>query len=83
MAVSPAPRARILEKLDAGSLPRKGLAKTYAGHGRGYRCAACDRSITPYDVEYEIDCADGVKYRMHRDCATIWQAECSHRAASA
>ena len=50
MALSSESRDRILGKLSAGGLPRKVLTKMYAGYGRGYRCAACDRTITPYDV---------------------------------
>jgi hypothetical protein len=80
MAASPTPRDRILGKLDAGDLPRKGLTKMYAGYGKGYRCAACDRTITPYDVEYEMDFSGGVTYRMHQSCAAVWQAEWERRA---
>ena len=81
MPVSPAPRDRIHSKLATGDLPRKGPTKMSAGYGKGYRCAACDRTITPYDVEYEMDFSDGVSYRMHSDCAAVWQSECERRAA--
>ena len=76
MALSSESRDRILGKLSAGGLPRKGLTKMYAGYGRGYRCAACDRTITPYDIEYEMDFGSGVNYRMHSECGAVWQAEC-------
>src|SRR5205085_8835486 len=76
MALSSESRDRILAKLRAGGLPRKGLAKMYAAYGRGYRCTACDRTITPYDIEYEMDFCSGVSYRMHSECGTLWQAEC-------
>jgi hypothetical protein len=81
MVISSAPRDMILGKLDTGHLPRKGATKMYSGYGRGYRCAACDRTVTPYDVEHEMDFGDGTTYRMHRQCAEIWQAECERRAA--
>jgi hypothetical protein len=81
MAVSSTLRATILRKFEAGDLPRKGLTKMSAGHGRGYRCVACDRTITPYDVEHEMNFGERVTYRMHRDCAALWQAECERRAA--
>jgi len=74
-------RDRILDKLDAGNLPRNGPTEMYAGYGRGYRCAACDRTITPYDVEHEMDFGGGVTCRMHLACAHIWQVECERRAA--
>jgi hypothetical protein len=77
--VPSAPRDRILSKLDVGDLPRKRPTKVYAGYGRGYRCAACDRTVTPYDVEYEMDFASGVTHRVHRDCADVWQDECERR----
>ena len=82
MALSSESRDRILGKLSAGGLPRKGLTKMYAGYGRGYRCAACDRTITPYDVEYDMDFGGGVSYRMHSDCGALWQAECEQRDGS-
>ena len=81
MALYIAPLETILEKLAAGDLPRRGPAKLYAGYGRGYRCAACDRTITPSDVECEIEFSDGVTYRMHRECTVVWEAECERRAA--
>jgi hypothetical protein len=74
-------RDRILDKLDAGNLPRNGPTEMYPGYGRGYRCAACDSTITPYDVEHEMDFGGGVTCRMHLACAHIWQVECERRAA--
>jgi hypothetical protein len=74
-------RDRILDKLDAGNLPRNGPVEMYAGYGRGYRCAACDRTITPYDVAHEMNFGGGVTRRMHLACVHIWQVECERRAA--
>jgi hypothetical protein len=82
MALSSESRDRILAKLRAGGLPRKGLTKMYAGYGRGYRCTACDRTITPYDIEYAMDSGGGVSYRMHSDCGALWQAESEQRDGS-
>jgi hypothetical protein len=81
MAILPAVRDRILGKLDAGDLPRNEPMTTYAGCGIGYRCVACDRTITPYDVEHEMNFGGGVTRRMHLVCAHIWQVECERRAA--
>ena len=81
MAVSATLRDRILGKLDDGGLPRKGPNKMFAGYGQGHRCAACDRTITPYEIEYEMDFDRRVTHRMHRDCAVMWQAECERRAS--
>jgi hypothetical protein len=81
MAVFLSPRDSILAKLDAGDLPRNKPANTYAGCGAGYRCVACDRTITPYDVEYEMAFDGGVSHRMHLACADLWQVECERRAA--
>jgi hypothetical protein len=79
MAVFAVPRDRIVDKLDAGDLPRNGPTKMYAGYGRGYRCSACDRTITPYDVECEMDFDGGASYRMHRECGAVWRDECEQR----
>ena len=81
MADSFPPRDRILGKLDGGGLPRKGPSKMYAGYGHGDWCTACDRTITPDDIEYEMEFDDGVVHRMHRDCADVWQAECERRGS--
>jgi hypothetical protein len=35
---------------------------------------ACDRPITPEDIEYEMDIADNRTLRFHQACFTIWQA---------
>ena len=80
MSVFLVSRQRILEKLDAGNLPRNGPTGMHAGYSRGYRCAACDRTITPYDVEHEMHFGGGITCRMHLACAHLWQLECDRRA---
>jgi len=82
MALSSESRDRILAKLRAGGLPRKGLTKMYAGYGRGYRCTAC----VPDDHAVRHRVRDGlrwrVSYRMHSHCGALWQAESEQRDGS-
>jgi len=39
-------------------------------------------AVSPAPRERILEFSDGVSYRMHLDCATIWQAECERRTVS-
>jgi hypothetical protein len=66
------PRVLISEKVACGVLPSVKPRKLWAGLGSGRPCDGCGRSITPTDLEYELEFADDRTIRLHRDCLAIW-----------
>jgi hypothetical protein len=67
--------AVIRAKLDAGTLPSTRPSQVWAGESRGQMCDACDRTITPGEIEYEAHLTDQGIFRFHRACFEIWQRE--------
>ena len=63
----------IRHKLRVGTLPRALPATLYAGWGRDTACDACDETITPDQVEYELDYPRELRhYCLHLHCYGIW-----------
>jgi hypothetical protein len=68
------PHAMIREKIASGRLPLPKLPpeKVWVGHGNGEPCDGCDGPITPADLEYEADLANGRTLRFHKKCLAVW-----------
>ena len=71
----------IRDKFDAGLLPWRELAKTWAGPGRGQPCSAWNAPVLPTQTEYEFDGA-GPAYSFHVGCYGLWEAERRRRGLS-
>jgi hypothetical protein len=68
-------RARIRRLLDEGALSCEEPEGTWAGHGLGHHCIACEQVISASEFEFEVDLA-GRTFRLHRACYFMWQEEC-------
>jgi hypothetical protein len=68
-------RAAVIEALDAGTLPRDQPVKVWAGTGTERPCAACGSTLTPGDVEFELDFGSGVSVIVDRHCYAIWDEQ--------
>lgn len=65
---------RIRDKLWYGLLPNVAPVKTWGGYGTGHKlCDGCDVTITPKEVEHEVELGDGRTLRFHVACASLWQ----------
>lgn len=65
---------RIRDKLWYGLLPNVTPVKTWGGYGTGHKlCDGCDVTITPKEVEHEVELEDGSTLRFHIACASLWQ----------
>lgn len=68
---------RIRQSIVAGRLPKEHCHATWYGKGTGQPCEACDRSITPNEIEVECDLPDGGMVRLHSRCYDVWSREVS------
>jgi hypothetical protein len=66
---------RVRTKLLGGALPRERPKTMWGGYGHGGPCDACDESILPAEIEYELDMPAGGRVRMHAGCHSLWMAE--------
>jgi len=66
------PKVLIPDKIARGLLPTGKPLRMWAGLGRGRSCDGCGQSITPTDLEYELEFADVPMIRLHRACTAIW-----------
>jgi hypothetical protein len=64
----------IVAKLKCGTLPQPADGKSYAGKGTDNPCDGCDESVTPEQVEFEIDVSQGQTLRFHQECFDAWRA---------
>lgn len=66
-------RARILST----RLPGRPTAYVYTGPGDGARCACCDETIGPAEIQYDLDfpAREGEisSFAMHLDCFHLWR----------
>jgi hypothetical protein len=72
---SEALRARALERISQGKLPRAKAARTWGGLGSGLSCDLCDTAILATQPEFEVQtdlAAPAETVRFHRRCHTIW-----------
>jgi hypothetical protein len=59
--------ARVRDLIERGLLPGVEVQSIWAGKGNGGSCRVCDRTITPSEVEFEVE-----GLRMHRPCYAAW-----------
>jgi hypothetical protein len=66
-----------------GRLPNRRPDRQWGGHGCGARCPACERQISPRELEVELEYAQqregpGVAtFHLHVACLHAWEAEVS------
>ena len=65
--------AMIGAKIAAGLLPLATEPRQRVGKGSGCSCAACDKSITHAEVEYEVSSGSRRTLHFHSDCHTAWR----------
>ena len=65
--------AMIGAKIAAGLLPLATEPRQRVGKGSGCSCAACDKSITHAEVEYEVSIGSRRVLHFHSDCHTAWK----------
>lgn len=58
-----------------GRLPSIPPRHTLAGSGSGCACAVCDQTISPQELEYEIETGNGGSQHFHIACYTAWFME--------
>jgi hypothetical protein len=62
----------IRAKIADGRLPVERPSQIWAGDGSGEPCDACDRPITPAEIEYEAQFLPARMLRFHRMCFDAW-----------
>jgi hypothetical protein len=70
---------QILDKLDAGVLPRVLPEKMWTGYGCGNPCNGCSQPIYPAQIEYHFPLDSGDVLRLHIGCLGMWLAELRRR----
>lgn len=77
--------AIIRAKIRSGALPLPPdpPARSWVGKGTSRQCEACERIITPDEIEYEMDLVDGRTLRLHADCLAVWHTARAERTISA
>ena len=73
--------SQALTRVRNGELPRVDGHRLFAGRGFGSRCALCDSTIGPYDVDYEIAMdeaqeAQAGPLHFHLRCYAVWAEAC-------
>ncbi|MGH8287062.1 MAG: hypothetical protein ACRETT_15035 [Steroidobacteraceae bacterium] len=66
-------------RLDAGELPLEEPVRLLGAAGGGAECALCGASITPREIEYEVELpsAGGLtSWRFHIRCHNVWRDVC-------
>jgi len=74
--------ANIREKIRFGvlPLPPEPPEKCFVGKGTSRPCDGCDEVITPEEIEYELDIAEGGRtLRFHVNCLEAWHAARAER----
>ena len=69
------PERLIPDKIARGVLPTRAPLKVWVGNGSGRPCDGCGQTITPTDMEHELDFPGGARIRFHVRCAAIWRRE--------
>lgn len=60
-----------------GRLPSLAATRVWAAPGHGGLCQACQKLIQSAEAEYEVDFANAVTVRMHRECYLAWRNNAS------
>jgi len=68
-------RDAVLKSLRAGRLPREAPVKVWAGNGTGRACFVCARTLTPRDIEYELEFETRQAVTLDRQCHALWEQE--------
>jgi|RhiMetdeSRZDD1v2_1073273.scaffolds.fasta_scaffold171324_4 hypothetical protein len=72
----PDPLATVIAaKLASGALPATLPTSIIRSAGVGHRCAACELSIAPIEIETECTFADGRWLRLHLECFREWRQQ--------
>lgn len=64
--------AHIRAQVVAARLPSLEATRVWAAPGHGAVCQACQQLIQAAEAEYEVDFANAVTVRMHRECYLAW-----------
>jgi hypothetical protein len=73
--------ATIRDKIHSGVLPLPPVPpeKCFVGKGTSRPCDGCDEVITPDEIEYELDIAEGRTLRFHVKCLDAWHTARAER----
>ena len=66
------PESSAARVLAAGSLPKGAPLRTWGGRGAGAPCAACDLTIQPQHIEFEVEFDTSPVLRFHLGCFNLW-----------
>jgi len=70
----------IRQEVVAGRLPTLEATRVWAAPGHGALCQACQKLIQTVEAEYEVDFANAVTVRMHRECYVAWRSIAGDKA---
>jgi hypothetical protein len=76
--LAPAPRDRtdiVRARLASGALPVAEPTKLWGGMSTGSVCGGCTERIVPGQLEYELQFANAILFRLHRTCYVIWKEQ--------
>jgi hypothetical protein len=74
-------REQAREVVRTGKLPGRPQDRTWGGPGVGASCAVCDKPVSRYETELEIQFAHNGdnpgldKFRLHVRCFAAWEFE--------
>jgi hypothetical protein len=69
-------REAVRRALASGTVPRERPVKVWAGNGSGKSvCVVCERTLTPRDVEYELEFESRQSVTFDRHCHAVWEQE--------
>jgi hypothetical protein len=73
---------RIRAGVVARRLPALQATRVWAAPGQGGLCQACQKLIPAAEAEYEVDFANAVTVRMHRECYLAWRSIAGDKAGT-
>ena len=77
-AVAPSQRDRtdiVRARLASGALPLAEPTKLWGGMSTGSVCGGCTERIVAGQLEYELQFANAILFRLHRACYVIWKEQ--------
>lgn len=69
------PGELVRKRLGTGALPSGNPLTVWGGTSAGSVCGGCALRILPGQIEYELNFANAVLFRLHRSCYVIWERE--------